>query len=87
MDFIYTYLMELSISTLFSGLRCPSEIQKRAIFPIIQGRDVIAKHQSEKETFAIALLQSIDVKIREVQVLYLSPNPDSAFQIKKVTLL
>jgi ATP-dependent RNA helicase len=67
----------------------PSTIQQRAILPITQGRDVIAQAQSgtgETATFSIAMLQSIDVTVRETQALVLSPTRELATQIQSVVL-
>jgi ATP-dependent RNA helicase len=67
----------------------PSAIQQRAIIPIIRGRDVIAQAQSgtgKTATFAISALQSIDLNIRETQVLVLSPTRELAVQIQTVVL-
>ncbi|KAH9025202.1 P-loop containing nucleoside triphosphate hydrolase protein [Lactarius hengduanensis] len=67
----------------------PSAIQQRAILPITQGRDVIAQAQSgtgKTATFSIAMLQSIDVTVRETQALVLSPTRELATQIQSVLL-
>ncbi|WWC87899.1 ATP-dependent RNA helicase FAL1 [Kwoniella dendrophila CBS 6074] len=67
----------------------PSAIQQRAIIPIMRGRDVIAQAQSgtgKTATFSISALQSIDTKIRESQVLVLSPTRELAIQIQTVVL-
>ncbi|KAI0352992.1 DEAD-domain-containing protein [Trametes cingulata] len=67
----------------------PSAIQQRAILPITQGRDVIAQAQSgtgKTATFAISILQSIDVTVRETQALVLSPTRELATQIQSVVL-
>ncbi|WVQ64940.1 ATP-dependent RNA helicase FAL1 [Kwoniella botswanensis] len=67
----------------------PSAIQQRAIIPIMRGRDVIAQAQSgtgKTATFSISALQSIDTKIRETQVLVLSPTRELAIQIQTVFL-
>jgi ATP-dependent RNA helicase len=67
----------------------PSAIQQRAILPITQGRDVIAQAQSgtgKTATFSIAMLQSIDVAVRETQALVLSPTRELATQIQSVVL-
>ncbi|KAK2466084.1 hypothetical protein APHAL10511_001726 [Amanita phalloides] len=67
----------------------PSAIQQRAILPITQGRDVIAQAQSgtgKTATFSIAILQSIDVTVRETQALVLSPTRELATQIQSVVL-
>ncbi|WVR03822.1 ATP-dependent RNA helicase FAL1 [Kwoniella sp. DSM 27419] len=67
----------------------PSAIQQRAIIPIMRGRDVIAQAQSgtgKTATFSISALQSIDTKVRETQVLVLSPTRELAVQIQTVML-
>ncbi|KAL5463189.1 hypothetical protein EMCRGX_G032067 [Ephydatia muelleri] len=71
------------------GFEKPSAIQQRAIVPVIKGRDVIAQAQSgtgKTATFAIAILQKIDVQLRETQALVLSPTRELATQIQKVVL-
>ncbi len=72
---------------LFLGFEKPSEIQQRAIAPVIKGRDVIAQAQSgtgKTATFSISILQRIDIQTRETQVLVLSPTRELAVQIQKV---
>ncbi|WVF65779.1 ATP-dependent RNA helicase FAL1 [Kwoniella sp. CBS 6097] len=67
----------------------PSAIQQRAIIPIMRGRDVIAQAQSgtgKTATFSISALQAIDTKVRETQVLVLSPTRELAVQIQSVML-
>jgi len=69
------------------GFETPSEIQKRAIPPIIQCKDVIAQGQSgsgKTGTFAISMLQRIDLSKREPQVLVLSPTHELVTQTAKV---
>lgn len=71
------------------GFEKPSAIQQRAIKPIMRGRDVIAQAQSgtgKTATFAIGILQSIDIKLHSTQVLVLSPTRELAIQIQKVIL-
>jgi len=71
------------------GFEKPSAIQQRAIRPIVIGRDVIAQAQSgtgKTATFAIAVLQALDINVRETQVLSLSPTRELALQIQKVVL-
>jgi len=73
----------------FTDFEKPSAIQQRAILPITQGRDVIAQAQSgtgKTATFSIAMLQSIDVTVRETQALVLSPTRELATQIQSVVL-
>jgi translation initiation factor 4A len=65
------------------GFEVPSEIQKRAIKPIIDGKDVIAQGQSgsgKTGTFAISLLQRTDVNLKGTQVLVLSPTHELVTQ-------
>ena len=69
------------------GFEKPSEIQKRAIMPIAQGRDVLAQAQSgtgKTGTFTIGSLARIDPALDEVQVLVLVPTHELAEQIYKV---
>jgi len=71
------------------GFEKPSAIQQRAILPIIKGRDVIAQAQSgtgKTATFSISALQQVDTRVRETQVLVLSPTRELAGQIQKVIL-
>ncbi|KIY46355.1 hypothetical protein FISHEDRAFT_75692 [Fistulina hepatica ATCC 64428] len=71
------------------NLEKPSAIQQHAILPITQGRDVIAQAQSgagKTVTFSIAVLQSIDINLRETQALVLSPTRELATQIQSVVL-
>jgi len=83
-------LREDLVRGIFSyGFERPSAIQQRAIRPIIMGRDVIAQAQSgtgKTATFSIAALQQIDTRVRETQVLILSPTRELAGQIQKVIL-
>merc|ERR1712168_15162 len=71
------------------GFEKPSAIQQRAIVPCIQGNDVIAQAQSgtgKTATFAISVLQSLDVNAKECQSLILAPTRELAQQIQKVVL-
>jgi ATP-dependent RNA helicase len=79
----------LSYTWTIADFEKPSAIQQRAILPITQGRDVIAQAQSgtgKTATFSIAMLQSIDVTVRETQALVLSPTRELATQIQSVVL-
>lgn len=70
-----------------SGFESPSAIQQRAIRPIISGRDVISQSQSgtgKTAVFAIAALQILDERIRDTQVLILSPTRELAEQTHRV---
>ncbi|XP_025192739.1 eukaryotic initiation factor 4A-III-like [Melanaphis sacchari] len=71
------------------GFERPSAIQQRAIMPMVKGRDVIAQAQSgtgKTATISIAMLQRIDMALRDTQVLCLSPTRELAVQIQKVVL-
>ena len=71
------------------GFERPSAIQQRAILPCILGHDVIAQAQSgtgKTATFAISLLQQIDIESTECQALVLAPTRELAQQIQKVVL-
>ncbi|KAI3653395.1 hypothetical protein MP228_001342 [Amoeboaphelidium protococcarum] len=65
----------------------PSAIQQRAIKPILMGRDVVAQAQSgtgKTATFSIGALGRVDVKVRDIQVLVLSPTRELAIQSSTV---
>eukprot|EP01034_Spumella_vulgaris_P024927 gene24927-31323_t len=69
------------------GFEKPSAIQQRAIKPTLMGRDVIAQAQSgtgKTATFAIGILQSLDINIKYCQALVLAPTRELAQQIVKV---
>eukprot|EP00124_Ichthyophonus_hoferi_P003124 Ihof_evm4s253 gene=Ihof_evmTU4s253 len=71
------------------GFEKPSAIQQRAIIPCCKGVDVIAQAQSgtgKTATFAISILQSIDLSVRKTQALVLAPTRELAQQIQKVVL-
>uniref|UniRef100_A0A3B3BB56 ATP-dependent RNA helicase n=1 Tax=Oryzias melastigma TaxID=30732 RepID=A0A3B3BB56_ORYME len=71
------------------GFEKPSAIQQRAIIPCIKGYDVIAQAQSgtgKTATFAISILQQIDVELKATQALVLAPTRELAQQIQKVVL-
>jgi translation initiation factor 4A len=69
------------------GFEIPSDIQKKAIYPIIQGNDVIGQAQSgsgKTGTFSISTLQLIDPTINETQALILSPTHELVKQTNGV---
>uniref|UniRef100_A0A8C7KIN2 RNA helicase n=1 Tax=Oncorhynchus kisutch TaxID=8019 RepID=A0A8C7KIN2_ONCKI len=71
------------------GFEKPSAIQQRAILPCIKGYDVIAQAQSgtgKTATFAISILQQIDIELKGTQALVLAPTRELAQQIQKVIL-
>eukprot|EP00826_Nyctotherus_ovalis_P063681 TRINITY_DN933_c0_g1_i11.p1 TRINITY_DN933_c0_g1~~TRINITY_DN933_c0_g1_i11.p1 ORF type:complete len:403 (-),score=141.70 TRINITY_DN933_c0_g1_i11:53-1261(-) len=71
------------------GFNKPSAVQQRAILPILQGRDVVVQSQSgtgKTCVFCVGSLQSINLGLREPQVLILSPTRELAEQNQKVCL-
>ena len=69
------------------GFEKPSAIQQRAIIPCIKGHDIIAQAQSgtgKTATFAISILQRVDVEKSHVQAMILAPTRELAQQIQKV---
>ena len=69
------------------GFENPSPIQKRAIYPILKGGDVIAQAQSgtgKTGTFSIGILNSIDLNINAPQAIILAPTHELARQIATV---
>lgn len=70
-----------------NGFEKPSEIQKRAIKPIIDGNDVLAQAQSgtgKTGAFSIGALARVDVSTPVVQVLVIVPTRELAQQIEGV---
>lgn len=69
------------------GFEKPSPIQKKAIKPLIMGRDLIAQAQSgtgKTATFAIGALQKLNMNVNATQVLVLSPTRELTTQTAKV---
>jgi len=69
------------------GFEKPSEIQKKAILPIITKNDVIAQAQSgtgKTGTFSISALQLTDTSVDELQSLIIAPTQELARQIFNV---
>ena len=69
------------------GFEIPSEIQKKAILPIISGKDVIAQAQSgsgKTGSFSVGILQKIDLSQARTQALILAPTHELAKQITAV---
>jgi len=69
------------------GFETPSQIQKLAIKPIIDKRDVIAQAQSgtgKTGTFTISSLQRIEVNEKTTQVMILAPTHELVKQISFV---
>ena len=66
------------------GFESPSQIQKTAIKPILDKKDVIAQAQSgtgKTGTFTISSLQRIDVTEKNTQVMILAPTHELVKQI------
>lgn len=69
------------------GFEFPSEIQKLAINPLKEGKDLIAKAQSgtgKTGTFSIGLLEKTDTENSEIQSLVLANTRELALQIFNV---
>ena len=69
------------------GFETPSPIQKKAIAPMFDGKDVIAQAQSgtgKTGFFAVAALQLIDATKSVPQVLILAPTRELAMQTQQV---
>jgi superfamily II DNA/RNA helicase len=65
------------------GFEKPSPIQRKAIRPIIEGKDIIAQAQSgtgKTATFTIGALQLVDLNNTDPQILVLSPTRELASQ-------
>ena len=71
------------------GFENPSDIQKKAILPMVSGKDLIAQAQSgsgKTGTFAISTLQKIDTTQSTTQALILAPTHELAKQISRVLI-
>jgi ATP-dependent RNA helicase RhlE len=69
------------------GFEKPSPIQKKAIVPMIQGRDILAQAQSgtgKTGTFVIGGICQIDSSKNEVQMVVISPTRELAEQTSSV---
>ena len=70
-----------------NGFERPSDIQKKAIVPIISGRNLISQAQSgtgKTGAFLIGSLQKIDREIKAPQVIVITPTRELAKQIRGV---
>lgn len=71
------------------GFEDPSPIQKKAIRPILDGKDVIAQAQSgtgKTGAFTVSAIQSIDENVKDVQCLIMAPTRELATQIHSVLI-
>jgi len=69
------------------GFEKPSPIQKKAIRPLFDGKDLQAQAQSgtgKTGCFAIGSLQLINCDVKETQIMILSPTRELSIQTKKV---
>uniref|UniRef100_A0A6C0D3X4 RNA helicase n=1 Tax=viral metagenome TaxID=1070528 RepID=A0A6C0D3X4_9ZZZZ len=69
------------------GFENPSDVQKKAIYPIIKRHDIIAQAQSgtgKTGTFSIGTLQVIDVTQKATQAIIIAPTHELAKQISSV---
>ena len=69
------------------GFETPSPIQKKAIMPILNGKDVIAQAQSgtgKTGAFTVSTIQCVDETINDIQGLILAPTRELAIQIHRV---
>lgn len=69
------------------GFVKPSAIQQKGIMPLIAKRDTIAQAQSgsgKTATFAIGVLQNIDLEDLKTQALIIAPTRELALQIHEV---
>ena len=69
------------------GFEKPSPIQKKAIKPLIAGRDTIAQAQSgtgKTAAFSVGILSKIDLSENNTQALVLSPTKELSTQTAKV---
>jgi translation initiation factor 4A len=70
-----------------NGFETPSPIQKQAILPIVQGRDVLAQAQSgtgKTGAFCIGAIERCSADKKEAQCLILSPTRELAIQTQAV---
>jgi superfamily II DNA/RNA helicase len=77
-------LSQETLKGIFSfGFEKPSQIQQKAIVPIVNGRNIIAQSQSgtgKTGTFVIGAIELIDKKVNKPQVIILSPTRELAKQ-------
>lgn len=69
------------------GFEHPSPIQKKAIIPMINRRDIIAQAQSgtgKTGAYSISCLQIIDSNVDETQAIILAPTRELARQVETV---
>ena len=70
-----------------AGFEKPSPVQRKAIKPIIEGKDIIAQAQSgtgKTATFSIGALSKVDTSLNTVQILILAPTRELSKQHSEV---
>jgi translation initiation factor 4A len=86
-DIDYNIINDLKRGILGYGFETPSPIQKKTLFPILSGRDVIAQAQSgtgKTGAFVIGMLARLDWKQATTQALIISPTHELATQTTQV---
>jgi superfamily II DNA/RNA helicase len=69
------------------GFEKPSTIQSKAIYPIMQGKDIIAQSQSgtgKTGAFTIGALSKVNINEKTNQVLIIAPTHELSYQITSV---
>jgi translation initiation factor 4A len=69
------------------GFESPSDIQSKAIVPMLNGRDVVAQAQSgtgKTGAFVVGALGRIDLDVQATQVIIISPTKELAAQTAEV---
>jgi translation initiation factor 4A len=69
------------------GLEMPSEVQQRAVLPLLRGRDTIVQSQSgtgKTALYALCILQQLDLALAECQALVLLPTRQLAQAVGRV---
>jgi ATP-dependent RNA helicase DeaD len=68
------------------GYETPSPIQEQCITHLLAGKDVIGQAQTgtgKTAAFSLPLLDNVDVKSKNVQVLVLAPTRELAIQVSE----
>ena len=82
-------LKDATLKSIYAnGFERPSQIQQKAIKPMIEGRDLIAQSQSgtgKTGTFVISSVERVDPNLNEPQIIILSPTRELAKQTLEVS--
>ena len=79
--------MELLRGIYGAGFENPSPIQKKAILPLLDKRDIIAQAQSgtgKTACFAIGSLEKVNINEKNIQIIILAPTRELSSQIISV---